>query len=251
MTSSKPAVTVHREPGTNLWFLDNAHFENWYGGTTPYILLHGGVGCGKTTLLTAIEECCRARDTSPESGPRSTSIIPFYFSSTKNETCELNSFLRNMLVELCASIAIPHQLQSLYTKNNPGFISHPADNNIDLMEKIMGIISDRTSRYVYILIDGLDEVKRGPKRQEILSCFTELRSAGLCNVRMLSTSRPENDILGTLEHWNVLPIPSGQVRMDIELYIQREFEKQEQLQDLNEETQRQVIQRLAGPEQSM
>ncbi|KAI1386356.1 uncharacterized protein F4822DRAFT_409788 [Hypoxylon trugodes] len=241
--SSRPPRDVHGEPGTNLWFLEGKLLRSWNNGKNKFILLHGMVGCGKTTLLRAIEDQCRDDPSS------SNLVIAFFFSSTTNTGLNLNAFLRAVATQLSIADPISDHLRKLFQKNNEGIIPPTNGQLAGVIEKI---ISERPLQHVKILIDGIDEAQRGPSRLDLLQHLSDISTWGLENLHVLATSRSEDDILLALDlHWKVLPIPSDRVRGDIEIYIKNELRRRTRLKELDENVQKQVISALAGPDQSM
>lgn len=249
-----------REPGTNLWFLNTDLFHSWHSGENRFMFLHGIVGCGKTTLLSSIAKQCRER-----LGPNDF-VAAFYFSSTTNEGIDLHAFLRFLVAQLCLQDVIPVPLENLYARHSRSFPpTSPSDE--DLEELVAALLSlpwtalyaDKPipttfSGQVFVLVDGLDEIRDRTVRKHITGYLNELCRLETSRIRMLVTSRPEADFLTTLRAdrgWQVLSIPRDKVRDDIEIFVTHELNKHAELEDLEESVQSEVLARLAGPDQAM
>ena len=257
--ASGAPVTNRREPGTNLWFLDTHLFQSWHNGEKRFSFLHGIVGCGKTTLLSSIARKCREIQRSNEV------VAAFYFSSTVNENLDLNAFLRFLTSHLCEQQKIPVPLNNLYDRHNRSFPpTSPSDD--DLKEVIEALLRQpRSSLYdepasgaaidhMYLLVDGLDEIRDRAVRRDVTGYLTELCSLAGAKHRVLTTARPEADILTSLRAdrgWRVLPIPKDSVRADIQIYVKREVTRHDELDDLDDQVRQELLNRLAGPEQVM
>lgn len=249
-----------REPGTNLWFLDTDFFQAWHSGNDRFVLLHGIVGCGKTTLLSSIAKKCVELQ---EPGDL---VTAFYFSSTVNEALDLNAFLRFLSAQLCEPGAIPSPLKTLYDSHNRSYPpTSPSDD--DLRELVRAQICEPRSRLydqeplagtsmskVFLLVDGLDEIRDRGVRRDVTGFLNELCSLDTQKLRILATSRPEADILMSLRlerGWSARAIPKDRVRADIEIYVKHELTRHPELEDLDDSVRAELLSRLAGPKQVM
>lgn len=253
-------LTTRREPGTNLWFLDTELFAKWHDGDTRFMFLHGIVGCGKTTLLHSIAKKCLDIRQPGEL------VSAFYFSSTANEGLGLNAFLRFLVAQLCEQRAVPGPLEALYDRHNRSFPPTVASDE-ELKELVSSLlcmprtelykqepVSGHSIDFVYLLVDGLDEIRDRSVRRDVTGFLAELSSLRTATHSILTTSRPEADILTAIRAdcgWRILPIPKHSVRADIEIYVKHELEKHAELADLEDEVRDELFARLAGPEQVM
>lgn len=98
--------------------------------------------------------------------------------------------------------------------------------------------SDRQSQvYVYIMIDGLDEVPfDSTDRPAILDLLCELSALNMQNVGLFVTSRDQPDIREALTapiFWNQTPFDSDAVQVDIETYVRQFISKNRRLCQLS------------------
>jgi hypothetical protein len=241
----RPPVTVRREPGTNLWFLESELFRSWAEGSQPCIFLHGGVGCGKTILNKAVadrDELCDAR------------VVSFYFSSTSNEPYDLNALLRFFISKLVGPDQVPDELQSAYERHNRVFPPEPPDDDAELQALVDVLLSRNgfgNSAVCCLLIDGLDEISPKSRRRGVTDYLSTLAAQKFSSLRILVTSRP-GEFMSVFRHgWANVAIPPNRVRDDIELYVVRRILQRQELVSLESDLKQQIIDKLAGPGQSM
>lgn len=100
----------------------------------------------------------------------------------------------------------------------------------DLVQALVETLSEtdpgsdhRSKAYVYIMIDGLDEVPfDSTDRPAILDLLCELSALNMQNVGLFVTSRDQPDIREALTApilWNQTPVDSDAVQVDIEAYV--------------------------------
>lgn len=245
--ASRPPATARREPGTNLWFLKSDTFRSWICGNHSYLFIHGSVGCGKTTLNKAIADSEELREAR---------VVAFYFSSATNDNHGLNSLLRYLIGRLCEKDQIPKELQSAYEKHNRVFPPEPPDDDNELQalaEELLRMApsSGEEVRPCYLLLDGLDEINPKSRRRGVLDYLNLLSASRPSKLRVLATSRPAEIVTSLSPGWLQVPIPPDRVRDDIDLYVRKRISERQELVDLDEELRKQIVDRLAGPEQSM
>ena len=256
-TSTAP-VTSRREPGTNSWFVDTEVFRSWHDGSDPHMLVHGIVGCGKTTLANTIGKTCANLELP---GHR---VITFYFSSTVNEQLDLTALLLFLVAQLCVRQEIPLPLRDLYNKHNRSYpATAPSDDELEeLVSKLLSQSPrslyehepDDAITRAYLIIDGLDEIRVRATRRTVLQYLNRLCALDPQRLRILCTSRSEADILSALRTdrgWKPLEIPKDRVRADIEVYVRKELQRHEELDELDQSVQDELLARLAGPSQVM
>lgn len=257
---SLPPPNSRPEPGTNLWFLETDAFTSWHTGDKRFLFLHGDVGCGKTSLLTSIAKKC-------ESFPYPDHlVIVFYFSATMNEKLDLSAFLCYLVAQLCNEPAIRIPLKNLCDRHRRRFPPTPPSED-DLKETVAALLcrphgelyngpaaSMASASDIYVLVDGIDEIRNHSVRREVTDYLNELSALPSPKHRVLATSRSDYHILKSLRAdcgWCLEPIPRDSVRADIQLYVKRELTRRHELDDLDDATRTTLLDRLAGPEQNM
>jgi hypothetical protein len=241
-SNRRPPIAC-KDPETNGWFLTGEVFKSWLGGTQSFIFLHGGVGCGKTTLNRAVVEVLEARDVG---------ITAFYFSSTIQQRQELNDLLRLIAANLCPTDRLPASLMTLYQKYQRRFPPESPDNDHELGKLVEELLlNDRKSKLYYILIDGLDETVDSQRRDVIkyLNTLAANRAPGL---QVLVTARPAQlQASFPTELWRHESMPTAMVRNDIKVYMQNRMAKEMALAALDPTLRNTIFEKLAGEGQSM
>ncbi|KPI34343.1 uncharacterized protein AB675_11224 [Cyphellophora attinorum] len=240
--NKRPPI-ADRDPETNGWFLNGRLFGAWLDGTTPFIFLHGGVGCGKTTLNRAIVEALEAKKAR---------MTAFYFSAIILQNQSLNGLLRFIVASLCPPIQLPASLKMLYESHRMMFPPTPPDNGSELEEIIDRTLSDdRAWAPHYILIDGLDEIVESDRRKmvEFLNFLATNRTPGL---QVMITARPAQlESILPIELWHHEPMPTEMVRADIKVYVKNRMAKEAALANIDPTLQNLIFEKLAGDGQTM
>lgn len=256
----RPPITGAREPGTNEWFLQGEIFRDWLAGVTPYVVLQGPVGCGKTILLKSIAEACRKR-LEAEGDPGTavpeilaSRIITFFFSSTTNARFGLNDLLRYLVAQLSLR-SIPRALLELYRRSTESFPPERPNDNEKLIDVLISVLDGlkssqiRSATEVFVMLDGVDEISPLSQCRQITSFLNRIAALDKCNLRILITTRPLELTDPWRSLWSQHTIPAYRVAEDIETYVRRVV-----LQDLSHiavESQAKIIAKLAGPTQTM
>ncbi|CUS12375.1 unnamed protein product, partial [Tuber aestivum] len=206
-----------REPGTGGWLLGGPEYMDWKEGRGGVLWLHGIPGCGKSVLsATAIEDVqhlCNAND--------DYALAYFYFTFSDSEKQELHNMLLSLIGQLPkrpSDRGLPGAVVDLY--NTTKAIGKSVDTTA-LKDLLSHIIKD--FRKTFIVLDALDEFPKDT-REHLLSWIGELtvdhKAGSLC---ILATSRPEADIVGSLEPLAAFSISlqSKTVDPDIRTYVQK------------------------------
>lgn len=239
-------MTVRREPGTNLWFFESELCQSWIEGSQPCIFLHGGVGCGKTVLNKAVADCGELENAL---------VVSFYFSSTANEPYDLNALLRFFISKLVGPDQVPDELQGAYEKHNRVFPPQPPDDDAELQALLDSLLSQSggfgSSGVCCLLVDGIDEIFPKSRRRSVTDYLSTLAAQRYPKLRILVTARP-GEFMSTLNKgWTPFPFPPNRVRDDIELYVNRRILQRQELASLETKLRQHIIDKLAGPGQSM
>jgi hypothetical protein len=135
------------------------------------------------------------------SGAESALMVYYYFDFRDTAKQDIHGLITSLLTQLstksdrCATI-----LSDLYSKHDSG--SQQPGNDV-LKQCFVEMLQLPESPTVYIIVDALDECPNTsgvePPREHVLKLVNELVSLRLTNLRLCVTSRPESDIIPTLE----------------------------------------------------
>jgi hypothetical protein len=246
-----PRVSENREPGTNEWFFNGQIFHDWRGGNPRALWLHGGMGCGKTWLCTAIDERLRL-----EANPKDR-VATCYFSNSA-ATTDARSVMCSLLSQLGMGKRIHPALHELHVElaKTPA-VAMPTTQQ--LQETLLKVLEpDGTDAKALILVDALDEIPFSTcqsQRVRIAGLLKTLAESQVPTLRMLMTSRPDGDLVnnfgGSRSTWREYPIPKDNIQADVELYVRAVIEQYAEEWKIDKTSQARLIDRLAGPEQTM
>lgn len=246
-----------KEPGTNEWFLQSSTFCNWLTGESKFLFVHGPVGCGKSVLWKSSVDYCRQHCSRDSLSPGSSlaSIVTFMFSSTLNTTYGLNDLLRCVVAQLSPLHAVPSSLQKLYESCNKSYPPTPPEDNDELIEVLNSVLTDMRSpiaaslAMVYILIDGLDEIRTQKECRDVTKFLNGLAISGHDNLKIFITSRPLQLSAPWRPIWEQFAIPARSVAKDIRLYVTRVVS--ENFDHLSSHSKKRIVAKLAGSTQDM
>ncbi|CUS12929.1 unnamed protein product, partial [Tuber aestivum] len=219
-TSSYSSALAVREPGTGNWLLAGGEYKDWKGDRGGVLWLYGIPGCGKSVLsATAIEDVKNLCDTNDDYG-----LAYFYFTFSDSEKQKLENMLLSLIGQLPkrpSDQGLPSAVVDLY--NSTKAIGKSADTSVlkVLLSKII-----KGFRRTFIILDALDEFPKGT-REGLLSWIKELTVAHRAgSLSILVTSRPEADIVGSLEPLAAFSISlqSKIIDPDIRTHVQKSLE---------------------------
>ena len=235
-------------PGTNAWFLEGQIFHDWRAGNSKALWLHGGMGCGKTWLSTIVDEKLRH-----ELNPKNL-IANCYFSNAP-ATTDARAVICSLLSQLGMYRKVHPALHALCDKlkETPSVVTPTTQQLQDTLLKVLE--PDGAGGTTFILVDALDEIPYQGNRAGIPKLLNSLASSQYTSLRILMTSRPDGDLLrsfgGSQPGWRVFPIPADKLQADVELYVRAAVEELALEYGINENAQKGLIARLAGPGQTM
>jgi hypothetical protein len=167
----------------------------------------------------------------------------FYFSFSDVQKQNLGGLLTSLIIQFCQGRRpLPHGLQSLYEKSQPGAPS------IDALGTTLKSIVEESGE-VYLILDALDECPeegRQPgeeERREILAWLKEIHAFSLPNLHILVTSRKETDIEYTLSTElasTLVCIEDAKNKEDIRLYVTNQINDDRRLKTLRDDVKEEV-----------
>lgn len=210
-------------PSTGLWFINSCEFQTWLEEPQSFLWLNGFAGCGKSVLCsTAIQHTLHAMEHKHRTG-----IAFYYFSFNEEAKQDDHGMLRALLLQLSVQLEDGEKgLKCLYEKYKSG--SPPGYALFELLQCFLGQFQD-----AYILLDALDESPRSnDKRDAVLKAIGTIRNWQIPGVRLLVTSRNDQDIRTWLEpsYNQDIPLRNTEVDKDIENFASHQLRYNKKLQ---------------------
>ncbi|KAL5512552.1 hypothetical protein ACEPAG_3205 [Sanghuangporus baumii] len=194
----------------SLLFLDTDADQN-------VVWLTGAAGAGKSTIAVTISDAC---------DQRGCPAAYLFFERGKDEYISTIRALAYKIASLHPSIR-PHVADAV--NKNSNISGSPLRTQFEklLLEPIQAAASG-FERRVMIILDALDECGTSKQREDLVSLLTIDFKRLPSNVRVLVTSRPENDIMRHLSskghiHHMELEHTTQRSRQDVDLYIRKKM----------------------------
>jgi len=149
-------------------------------------------------------------------------------------------------------------LRDLYEENTKTWPpSSPSTSSLQEL-LISGLKSrcsnEKTTRNVFLIIDALDEIPKGSRRNEVIKFLKDLAASSIPFLHVLVTSRPKSDITsrlsGTKASWIVLNVDKAAIRADIGIYVNNILETDFE-PPLPDDTKEKIRERLAKDQDGM
>lgn len=110
--------------------------------------------------------------------------------------------------------------------------------------------NDQPEQRVFLLLDGLDEIKYG-EREEVFQLVIELREKNIPGLQLLVASRDQADIRSVFANWEPIPIKTHLVKADIERFVASAIEASNSLRSIPNHTKEAIIERLSSEEKGV
>ncbi|CUS14582.1 unnamed protein product, partial [Tuber aestivum] len=246
-TSDYSSMRELREPDTGTWLLEGPEYINWKEGRKGLLWLHGIPGCGKSvlsaTVIKDVENLCESKDDH--------ALAYFYFTFSDSEKQNLVNMLLSLIGQLPkrpSERGLPREVVDLY--KSTGAVRKSAE--IKELKKVLSQIIKGFGR-TFIVLDALDEVPTRV-RGSLLSWIGELKAdhnAG--SLSILVTSRPEADIVGSLEQLNgfSISLQSSTIDPDIRAYIRKSLVGKNGFKKFTQEIKSEIEKTLVSGSQGM
>lgn len=180
---------------TGSWLLGSSAFMEWADnklGLQPILCISGNEGYGKSYLVSAIIDHLRSRYSQGLSTSR-TSIAYYFFEydnkvSQSKDTPSVNQALRAVVWQLAQNDLVYLKDASKCCNNEEDFGS-----NEKLFQRLFRDLAAKTDATFYIILDGLDIVKKEKKHlSQIVDHITARPEIqGQLRIRLLLSGRPE------------------------------------------------------------
>jgi len=196
-TAQQQDIISRKQEGTGQWFLDSAEFKRWLDGFDKTLSCPGMPGAGKTVMaaitidhLDHLYTTVRCHDVG----------IAYLFCNYKAQADQsalsLISNILKQLVQARPDMTAP--TTNLYER-------HSERNSRPSLKETFEVLQSICSKYttVYIVVDALDELAKGPGNQ-LIDMLSELQTK--FDVRLMVTSRFIHDILQQFQSSNKLEV---------------------------------------------
>jgi hypothetical protein len=221
--------TVHRTERTKAgiigegkagkWILLEEAYEKWSDSETSSSLwLEGGVGTGKTILVSTVIEACIGTYGKDVLGP-----VAFFYCSgdpgTAHKASSAEDILRNLLIQLAScfdeGFALLKQKWDIQQASARRQQQLPEN---EIMGLIQGIIELEKALETTIIIDGLDEL---PSKDidHLLGCLHILSDAK-GNLKVFLASRQTEQIQMFTKNGPIIKNRPSKTKEDLDLYIE-------------------------------
>ncbi|KAL2201539.1 hypothetical protein P885DRAFT_26407 [Corynascus similis CBS 632.67] len=200
--------------GSGQWFLNSATFNEWKHGSRRHLWLYGLAGCGKTVLSTTIvNQLQKMQDCF---------VLEFYFDFNETVKQQVDGVLRSLLFQLYKIGSHPEHLDNLFKSCQDG----QRQPDVRTMSRCLRTMT-KGSKTIFVILDALDECI---ERRNLLEWLKELFTApDLSHVRLLATSRPEEEFLSFIPSWlgeeHCLQLDKQAVNNDIRSYVEARLEQ--------------------------
>lgn len=212
-----------RVPDSGKWLLDHPQYLSWKrSSTSSMLLLHGTVGSGKTSLVSAVVDSF-FRESSGRVSP-----APFaYFYCAKNafelERADPDEIMRSIVRQLTFSEDAQRNVHKTLLAD---YERRQAEAKIDgfdvprlrVAECIRLILDITDSNPAAIIIDAVDEAQES-RRHELLDALNRITKESASVVKIFITSRDNNSIFTLLSDAPKIRIHSHDNRVDMELFV--------------------------------
>ncbi|KAL2072788.1 hypothetical protein VTL71DRAFT_12131 [Oculimacula yallundae] len=166
-----------RHDSTCQWIFGRPEFEKWIGGIAV-LWLHGKPGSGKSVLTATLIDRLRTEGR----------IIAYFFCKLGDDTKNtLESILRAWLSQILEQLPEYRQLVLQHKQTGP-----PTRTLLDTVKLVLKEIARRTTKQIFLVVDGFDECEAGALSAEKLLTFV---SALGDKISLVLSSRTEIRII--------------------------------------------------------
>ena len=176
-----------RVEGTCNWFLEHAHFQEWFKQVSGPLLVSADPGCGKSVLAKYLIDHVL---------PESATVCYFFFKDQDQNTVRqaLCALLHQLFTQKPA--LIQHAMKQ-YEQDGKGLV-----NSTKSLWTILGdTVQDSQTGPVIIALDALDECAESEFEDLMRNIESQSRGSQLSNskLRYLLTSRPYEQIVAKFQ----------------------------------------------------
>ncbi|KAL8694956.1 MAG: hypothetical protein Q9224_003478 [Gallowayella concinna] len=227
--SSVPFVRLHevysetRIPNTGNWFLKHPEFQKWnIASSSSVLLLHGIPGSGKTAIASAVVDFFLDQNLEPASLSR---MAYFYCAKNTSETerSDPEEIMRSILRQLTFTRDTQHTVhEALFIDYKRRKTEAKVDGldmpRLRVPETVQLILDIAEIDPAILVIDAIDEVQP-IRRHELIYALMRIASESASVIKILVTSRNDNNIFELFPDVPRVCINSADVREDMELFV--------------------------------
>ncbi|KAL9633768.1 MAG: hypothetical protein Q9204_003260 [Flavoplaca sp. TL-2023a] len=209
--------------GTGQWLLDSPEYLGWLSSSASSIfLLHGMAGSGKTMLASAVVDSVLGQS----SGQGSSALLAYFYCSKNASDNRLSdpeevmrSIVRQLGVSGGAHKATHRAILNVYERRETEAKLSGFDvSKLNLHDCIKLILTITGTDLAIIVLDAIDEVQvKG--RYELITALQQTIRDSSSVVKILVTSRNDNQVLGLLNHDPTLRIGADHQRADVQTFV--------------------------------
>ncbi|RFU26253.1 hypothetical protein B7463_g10091, partial [Scytalidium lignicola] len=175
-----------RHKGTGSWFLESRQFKEWKSGKRRHLWLHGIPGCEKTILCSTVIQHLRQNQGAAY-------VIDFFFDFRDNQKQSFENLVRSFVSQLYSRCKNSRkELDILFSQCEDRHRQPTKESLFETFQHMINHIEE-----IQIIIDALDECKT---RKDLLQSIKQL-SNSTTNLKVIATSRAEEEIKSGLKHW--------------------------------------------------
>lgn len=166
------------------------------------------------------------------------------------------TLLASLLAQLCRRPNVPQPIESLFSLCKQAYpptspsLTVLKDTFEAMVRSITSKKNDQPEQRVFLLLDGLDEIKYG-EREEVFQLVIELREKNIPGLQLLVASRDQADIRSVFANWEPIPIKTHLVKADIERFVASAIEASNSLRSIPNHTKEAIIERLSSEEKGV
>ncbi|KAI9733140.1 MAG: hypothetical protein M1834_003687 [Cirrosporium novae-zelandiae] len=245
-----------RQHGTCKWILRRTEFQVWQEGNPSLLWLVGEAGVGKSILVSSVIKTL-SRFIQGQSDRKSI-LVHFYCKTGNNATQQGPKIMLHLLSQLFTNADTEEERSTISTtetklkKEKCINIVKNARERLDVDERkdpslaqikyvlqpmfvdLVRILETR----VFVVVDGMDECL--DQRIGLLDALRELPTAGP-DIRVLISSRPENDIHRLLSRTPTISVTKVQTDDDVHLYLNKSLKA---IKDFDPEQRKKAIKKI-------
>jgi hypothetical protein len=201
---------AQRHEGTGLWFIHSEKFKTWKEQSGSILWLYSIPGCGKTVLASLIIHHLE------QNPPPGSVLLYFFFDFGDRKKQDIDNMIRSLICRLYQQEECVRQdLDDMFLTCQDGSQQPTLDSLKDVLNSMLGRIES-----VIIVVDALDE---SCTKRDLLAWIRSILALKPTTIRLLLTSRREQDIESTLERMidsdSMVDIQNGLVDGDIRSYV--------------------------------